>query len=122
MELLSDYRVLDNDCQHFAKALIRDITAQDLSPRTIAEVMLPFIEFVDNAKNIARLRAQSQFDVRKVLGGNLATQKLTVIRSFKCPYAPTPFHRHDNRGGGVAKRHQWQRRGGQQHSSCWEDR
>jgi hypothetical protein len=59
MELRSDYRVLENNCQHFAKSLIRDITGKDLGPRTIAELMSPFIHFVDNARSLARLRTNT---------------------------------------------------------------
>ena len=56
MDMRSDYRVLENNCQHFAKALIRDITGNDCGPRTIAEMLHPFIVFAENARNLARLR------------------------------------------------------------------
>jgi len=59
MELRSDYRVLENNCQHFSKSLIRDITGKDLGPRTIHELMRPYVEFVENAKSVVRLRANS---------------------------------------------------------------
>lgn len=59
MEQRSDYRVMENNCQHFAKSLIRDITGQDLETRTIAGLMRPFISFVDSAKSLMRLRSNS---------------------------------------------------------------
>jgi len=59
MESRSDYRVLENNCQHFSKSLIRDITGKDLGPRTIHELMRPYVEFVENAKTVVRLRANS---------------------------------------------------------------
>lgn len=59
MELRNDYRVLENNCQHFSKSLIRDITGKDLGPRTIHELMRPYVEFVENAKSVVRLRTNS---------------------------------------------------------------
>ena len=59
MELRSDYRVLENNCQHFAKALVRDITGKDFGSRMIAEALKPYIDFVDNARSLVRLRTYS---------------------------------------------------------------
>jgi hypothetical protein len=59
MELRSDYRVLENNCQHFAKALVRDITGKDFGPKMIAEVLKPYIDIVDNATSIVRMRTHS---------------------------------------------------------------
>jgi hypothetical protein len=59
MESRNDYRVLENNCQHFSKSLIRDITGKDLGPRTIHELMRPYVEFVENAKTVVRLRGNS---------------------------------------------------------------
>ena len=59
MESRSDYRVLENNCQHFSKSLIRDITGKDLGPRTIHELMRPYVEFVENARTVVRLRGNS---------------------------------------------------------------
>jgi hypothetical protein len=59
MELRSDYRLMENNCQHFAKALVRDITGQDFGPKMIAEVLKPYVDFVDNAKSLVRLRTHS---------------------------------------------------------------
>jgi hypothetical protein len=59
MELRSDYRLMENNCQHFAKALVRDITGQDFGPKMIAEVLKPYVDFVDNAKSLVRMRTHS---------------------------------------------------------------
>jgi hypothetical protein len=59
MELRSDYRLMENNCQHFAKALVRDITGKDFGPKMIAEVLKPYVDFVDNAKSLVRLRTHS---------------------------------------------------------------
>jgi len=74
-ELRSDYRVLENNCQHFAKALVRDITGKDFGPRMIAEVLKPYIDFVDNARSLVRLRTYSV---------QLAPTKEKVFSSFSC--------------------------------------
>ena len=38
-----DYRVLKNNCQHFASCLIQILTRQELYPRTISDLMKNFV-------------------------------------------------------------------------------
>jgi len=75
MELRSDYRVLENNCQHFAKALVRDITGKDFGSRMIAEVLKPYIDFVDNARSLVRLRTHSM---------QLTPTKEKLFFNFRC--------------------------------------
>lgn len=58
MDVRDDYRLLENNCQHFAKALIRDITGEDLCPKTIADLLRPFIDFTEDDR-LAHLRSNS---------------------------------------------------------------
>jgi hypothetical protein len=96
MDLRDDYRLLENNCQHFAKALIRDITGEDLCPTTIAELLSPFIQFADSAKNLARLRSNSVSSPTGMFHGLLGLLKGLVtlkFREFPIFWSPAGGHR-----------------------------
>ena len=78
MEVNRDYRLLENNCQHFAKALIRDITGEDLCPKTIADLLRPFINFRDNARDLTRLRSNSISGPNGVLCNLLGRSPFTI--------------------------------------------